>query len=170
MLLTRNQYLGKLVLAGVPLGCDDEINGNLFRTIPDVYVADSWRAFVEMLDGCEPKLTELLEVGGGKTRLVPKYLAPGIVCRHWAFSFYGFLLLGLAERAARTLQPCDGYAIGPVYYFAKPRAEDRYRDGKHARILYVNDDGVVKQFEEGDGLPEPMIPEELASITLRIAT
>jgi len=175
MILTRADFIMKLVAAGIPaarfaLTAPDEIAANLFGTVPADFIQASWDAWVKMFADNAPALVQQRDIGGGKTRMVPNYIAPGFVCRHAAFSFYAHLLDGLAIRAATTPQANDGYAIAVVYYTATPRAEDGNRDGRHARILFVDDTGAVCEFEEGDGDPEPMTPAELGSISFILAT
>ena len=169
MILSREGLLAILDANNVPTNrarftAQDEIDGVTFGTIDPQWVQDSFEAWVETDRGT--KLVATRDIGGGKDILVPNYIAPGYVCRHAAFRFFAHLIAGLALRAAETTQAFDAYAIGVVYYTATPRPEDKGRNGRHARIMFVADDGTLRQFEEGDGSPEPMTPEELASITL----
>lgn len=143
----------------------------MFGSVADDYVHRVWDAFVATLRA-DPhaRLTLQRDVGGGKTRTVPNWVSPGAVCRHWAFAFYGFFLLCVMKLAVVRPQSNDGYALAVVYYTAEARAETLWRTGRHARIFYVNDDGDLKQFEEGDGDPEPMTRGELGSITFMLYT
>lgn len=173
MILSRSGLLAVLDANGVPTtrargAAADEINGATFGTIDPAWVSASWDAWIAADMGT--RLVVPRDIGGGKTRLVPNYVDPGYVCRHATIRFYAHLLAGLALRATVTPQPFDAYALGPVYYTAEPRADDLNRDGRHARILFVGDDGLLHQFEEGDGDPEPMTPAELASISLWFVT
>ena len=171
MILSRTELIGKLTAAGIPTGtvalfAPDEIEGALFGSLSCEYVQRIWDSFIATLQA-DPhaNLTVRRDLGYGVTRIVPNWHAPGAVCRHWAFAFYGFALLCLAKKAIAEAQTNDGYSLAVVYYTATPRPEDLGRDGRHARIFHVDDEGKLCQFEEGDGDCEPMTPEELASIT-----
>ena len=112
-----------------------------------------------------------LELPSGVTRDVPRWIK-GFVCRHAAFAFYGYALdcFGKVAAAAKGNLDHDAYAFGVMYYTARPRADDRYRDGPHARMIYVNHAGEVCGYEEGDGDPEPLTPDELASAFMVLMT
>ena len=174
MLLTRPQLIAKLAAANiatanVTLFAPDQVQGNLFGTVSADFIQRAWDGFIDLLQA-DPNATLTMPrlVGGGKTIIVPNYVAPGGVCRHWAFAFFGFLMLCFIKQQAARIQQNDAYAVAVVYYTATPRPADLGRNGRHARIFYVNDDGNLAQFEEGDGDPEPMTPGELASITFEL--
>ena len=173
MTLSREGLLALLEANGIPTSrarfmAQDEVSGLAFGTINSAWVQACWDAWIQTDQ--DTHLVTSRDLGYGKSRLVPSYINPGYVCRHAALRFYAHLLAGLALRAHDKPQDFDGYALGVVYYTATPRPQDLGRNGRHARILFVDDDGVLQQFEEGDGDAEPMTKEELASITLWLVT
>lgn len=174
MNLTRIQLIDRLKAANIPtevldLYTPNEIEGMVFGSVSSGYVQRVWDSFIATLQA-DPnaRLTAQRQLGGGKTRTVPNWVAPGAVCRHWAFAFYGFFLLCVMKLAVVRPQSNDGYALAVVYYTSQPRAENNWRQGRHARMFHVDDDGTLRQFEEGDGDPHSMTDAELRSITFMV--
>lgn len=177
MILSRSELIAKMTARGVPtaamnLFSPDEVAGAAFGTVSADFIRRAWVGFVDLLrSDPNARLTMPRALGNsGLSIEVPRYVDPGFVCRHVTFAFYGYLLLCCAKKAAAETLDHDGWAFAPIYYTATPRAENRNRSGRHCRIFFANPAGEIEEFEDGDGDPEPMIPEEFASVSFTLFT
>jgi hypothetical protein len=166
-----------LVRGGVPAvvaNLTGRLNGGSFQTVSRDWVRAVWDAGLEALRLNAPALVAVRQVGGGKTALVPNYIADGFNCRGQAVFVYAHGMVGFANSgaaAAKLGRPlgADGLAWGFLEYTAVPRADNLNRAGRHEQLWFVDHDGTFQTFEQGDGEENEMLPEELASVTFLYA-
>ena len=170
MLLTRIDLLNALNAGGASTWCA-HLNGTRFATVSHDWVRDVWSAGVAALRANAPARVEQRAIGGGATRLFPRYILNGFCCRGVSLFIYAHGMTGFALQAAQAPTPLDhdALAFGWLEYTAEPRAANYGRDGRHEQLWFVDHAGNFQTFEGGDGDQEPFTPSELKSITFIFA-
>jgi hypothetical protein len=116
-----------------------------------------------------PALVEVLDLGNGRSRRVPVYVAEGFCCRGhglcvYAHGMLGFAMQGVAAKLHGVPLAHDALAFGFLEFLAWPRADNRQRSGPHQQVWFIDHDGRFQTFEPGDGEENEFTAEELASI------
>lgn len=178
-LLPRAQVLEIAAAAGIPIGrqelfAPDEIGANVFATVSRDWVAEVAQATLEELRRNAPELVDVRQLGGGKTRLVPRYVLNGFCCRGHSLKAYSNGMLGFAVQGARAAAagaplPYDGLAWGFYHFTASPRPENYQRDGRHEKLWGIDHDLVFFNYEFGDVAFESDTPAERQTYTLLYA-
>lgn len=161
--------LGQIILtAGVPAwvwgNCLQSVQGVKFGTVARPWVERGWTEAVENLPA---ELVEVRQLGGGRSRRVPRYFLNGFNCRGHGLYVYSQLLMGFALQAARspTALDHDALALGVLHYTAEPRADNLLRAGRHLQLWFIDHAGQFQTFEPGDGEENEATLPELQSIT-----
>jgi hypothetical protein len=171
MILSRDQLCAAVLAGGVPPvawfgGC---IQGSQFSSVSREWVADVWKAALESLHVNAPQLIEVRQIGGGVSRVVPRYVLNGFCCRGHGLLAYAHGMTGFALMGAGAGLPFDALAFGFLHYTATPRAENLNRNGRHENLWFIDHQGTFQSFEPGDGEENEMTPEEVQSITFLYA-
>lgn len=175
MLLTRQQLIERLITGGVPTdawaGAFNSIQGITFSTVSRAWVESVFSAGVDALRLNAPSLVTMRDIGGGKSRAVPRYFLNGFCCRGHSLFLYAHGMTGFALQASATPGGLDhdALAFGFLHYTAQPNAENLGRNGRHEILWFVDNEGVFQTFEGGDGEENELTPAELASITFLFA-
>lgn len=134
-----------------------------YQTVPADYLADVWSAWIDSLQLNAPQLLTKRDIGGGKTRTVPRWIEQAGDCDDHALLCYAHALTGnwigaiaTGNRIART--------CGVIFIYSEPRAENRNREGAHALLWFIDDAGKFGTFEPGDGDFGTLTPTEAASV------
>jgi hypothetical protein len=130
-------------------------------------VASVFQAWLESLRANAPALVDVRQLGGGKTRLVPRYVVNGFNCRGQGLLCYAHGMAGFAIKGATANPPLDhdSLAFGFCHYTATPRADNLGRNGRHENLCFIDHEGVFQSFEQGDGEENEFEPLETGSIT-----
>lgn len=169
MILSRLGLAATLGAAGVARKVIPRLEGVNFATVSREFVSDSFAAAMDGLRANAPEMVDVLDLGQGRSRLVPRYVANGFCCRGHAVLVYSHVLTGFAIKGARaalagTPLVEDGLAVGVVHYLALPRPDNRGRSGPHANLWFVDHEGHFQTFEPGDGEEHEFNETELASV------
>lgn len=138
-----------------------------YETVADDYPAEVWQAWIDSLRANAPELLTTLDLGGGKTRTVPKWVAEAGDCDDHAILCFAHAITGNWIGAARGGAKV-GRTFGVAFYEAVPRPENRNRSGRHAVNWFINDQGVFRIFEPADGNYQEWLTAEYMSATFGI--
>lgn len=131
-------------------------------TVSDDYIPEVWAAWVDSLRKNAPSLLTTLDIGGGKSRTVPRWIEEAGDCDNAACLCFAHAQMGNWLLSARG-GPKVSRAYGFAFYTAEPRAANRNRAGGHAVMWWVNHEGLFRTFEPGDGEVQPWLPSEYMS-------
>lgn len=120
------------------------------------FVDQAFEDWVHSLPEC---LRTTRDIGGGKTRIVPKWIAEVFDCDNHARSFGNFLNEAMAVDAV-TRGVARGNAASGKFNFLV--AADATKG--HARTWYINHDGRALSFDAGMGEHVNETPAEQATI------
>jgi hypothetical protein len=133
-----------------------------YETVPVGYGQKVWDAIIDEFRANAPELLTTLQLGGGKTRVVPKWIEEAGDCDDGAFVMVAKAIIGNWINAARGGAKA-GRTFGLMFFTAEPRAENRNRAGGHALVWEIDDSGTFRVYENGDGEYIVLTPTELAS-------
>lgn len=139
-----------------------------FETVHGDYMPEVWQAWIDSLRKNAPECLTQMELGGGKTRTVPKWVAEGGDCDN-----HGLLCLAHAMMG-NWINACRGGAlvartVGIAFYVATPRPENRHRAGGHCQCWQIDHDGKFQVWEPADGEWIPWTQEEAFSARFGLA-
>jgi hypothetical protein len=171
VIIPRADLARTLAAAGIPAFATLHLNGDRFATVSREWVTETWTAGIQALQANLPALVDVRALGGGKTQIVPRYVLNGFNCRGHHLFIFAHGLMGFAELAAesRVALDHDALAWGFLEYTAVPRDVNRYRNGRHAQIWFIDPAGVFQTFESGDGEEHEFTAQELSSVTFLYA-
>lgn len=157
MSLTTQQLALALYAANVPAHFwrwkDDTYDG-----LSAPWVRSAWAAWVASM---QPELTEMVQIGGGKTERRPLWRPQFYDCDNHAISFTAYVIDCCAVDCLRTGRIRGGTAFGSIDYTAN---SDR-RKGRHAALWFADNDKAIHFFEPADGVLVDLSLAERASIT-----
>lgn len=167
MIFTQQSLREFLLALGIPAWgwqlADDE-----FETVSDEFVAEVWAAWIASLKANAPELLEVREIGGGKTRLLPKWRKNGGDCENISLICFGHEQTGNWIDAVRT-GATKGRTYGITFFESQPRAENGHVAGGHCVIWYINHAGQFRVFEPQLGSAFAWLPAEFASAGFGLA-
>lgn len=165
---TSTELRAKLVEVGIQFAYNWQLPDTTYETVDDRYPQDVFDAIVEEFRLNAPELLTVLQLGGGKTRLVPKWIEEAGDCDDGAFVMMSKALIG-NWRNAIAGGPRVARCMGVFFYTATPRAENRFRAGGHAKIWYINHNQQFRVYEDFDGEAGLLTGPELMSAGWGIA-
>ncbi len=145
--MTQSDLRSLLIAAGLPASLW-QLPDSTYATMTPSRLIQIWSAWVE----ARPiELTSARELGGGKTRRVPRWIAEAGDCDNLALGLMSWADVGNAMAVAGGASR-DGLACGVLFYNAGPaRAENFHVAGGHAINWLVGHDLTVQFFEPGVG-------------------
>ncbi len=149
MKFTQPQLRELLAAQAVPVW-QWQLPDALYETVSADYMLANWSAWIDALRLNGPALLTQIDLGGGKTRTVPRWLEEAGDCDDAAMCCLAHGITGNWLHALRGGSRV-GRCRGLVYLNAEPRAENRGRSGQHAMIWFVDHEGQYRAFEPGDG-------------------
>lgn len=161
MLFSNTELTQKLATYGIPSYLWQFPDAE-FSTAHDDYVPEVWQAWIDSLRQNAPECLTTLDIGGGKTRRVPRWRKDAGDCENHGILCFAHALMGNWISVCRG-GPEVGRTVGIAFYNAIPRAENRNRAGGHCVVWAINHAGEFKIFEPGDGEWQQWTPDEYQS-------
>lgn len=166
MSLTQAELLSLLSAAELP-AWGWQLADESYETCTPEFVERSWSAW---MDARPASLCQMRDLGGGKNRRVPRWIAQAGDCDNLALSTLAWADTGNALAAAERNQMRGGLAYGILFYTAGPaRAENYNVAGRHAINWFVSPTKQVLFFEPGVGSLIELTPVERASAWFGLA-
>lgn len=157
MSLTPQQLVTALYGINVPAHIFDW-KDDFYDGLSATWVRNAWVAWVASLP---PELTEMVQIGGGKTERRPLWRPQFYDCDNHCRSFNSYVVDCCAVDCIVTGRIRGGTALGPFEY----TANSARRKGRHAAIWFADHEGVIHFFEPADGEEITLTEGERASIT-----
>lgn len=167
MRFKQAELRARLLALGIP-AWGWQLADTVYETVPDDYPQKVWEAQVDEFRANAPELLTALPLGGGKSRLVPKWIEEAGDCDDGAFVIVAKAIVGNWLNAARG-GPKVARCFGLLFFTATPTAENRNRSGGHAVVWIINHAGEFKVFEDFDGEYEQPSPADLTTASFGIA-
>lgn len=145
-----------------------QLADEVYETVSDHYVPEVWQAWIDSLKRNAPQTLMQLDIGGGKTRTVPRWKKEAGDCENASLMCFAHAMTG-NWIGALAGGPEAGRAYGIVFFVAAPRAGNRHRAGGHCVMWWVNHNKELKFFEPGDGEEQPWVPEEFPTAYFGLA-
>jgi len=139
-----------------------------FETVDRSLPLEVWHAWIQSLRDNAPECLATIEIGGGKSRTVPRWIEEAADCENHSLMCFAHFLTGSWIFAARG-GPRRGRCFGLVFYTAQPRAENRHRAGGHAALWCIDHAGEFRFFEPGDGEETALLEVERSSAFFGLA-
>ncbi len=167
MKFTQQELVAFLAALGIPTH-GWELPDALYETVQDDYLPSVWGAWIDSLRANAPDCLMTLDLGGGKTRVVPRWVEEGGDCDDAGVLCTGHAIMG------NWINVCRGGAkvartVGFAFYSATARAENRRREGGHCQMWQINHAGEFKVWEPGDGEWVPWLPGEFRTARFGMA-
>lgn len=140
--MTRVEVISALAAGTYFRGAWD-LDDVAFDAFSDRFIDQAFGDWVQSLPEC---LRTTRDVGGGKTRLVPKWIPEVFDCDNHVKSFATYLNEAMAADAA-TRRVSRGNAASGIFKFWLEVNADK----AHARLWYITHDGVARSFDPGTG-------------------
>lgn len=167
MTFTVQELRAKLTSFGIP-AWQWQLADEVYETVSNSYIPEVWEAWIDSLKRNAPKLLAPLNLGGGKTRMVPKWIKEAGDCENAAIICFAHAMtgnwLGAAQGGLKA-----GRTHGVTFFTAVPSAVNRNRAGGHAVQWWIDHAGEFHAWETGDGEEQPWVPAEYLSATFGIA-
>lgn len=165
--LTRQEVIALAARPGISGGVW-QLADLQFATVSDDYAGAVWAAWVDSLRLNAPELLTTLDLGGGRSRLVPRWVAEAGDCDDHSLLCVAHAITGNWISAVRG-GPKVARTYGLLFFTAQSRAENRFRAGAHSIVWYINHEGLFRTFEPGDGERIDLLPAEYASVSFGFA-
>lgn len=167
MTFTRAELVLRLAGLGIP-AYGWQLPDGIYETVNDDYVPEVWQAWIDSLRANAPECLTQLQMGGGKTRTVPRWVAEGGDCDDHGYLCFAHALMGNWRNACRGGAKV-ARTVGIAFYTAMPRAENRNRAGGHCQVWAINHANEFKVWEPGDGDWIPWISLEYQTARFGLA-
>ena len=166
MTFTADELRQNLALRGIPAH-GWQLADARYETVADDHLEEVWQAWIDSLRANASELLTTYDLGGGKTRTVPRWKEEAGDCDDHALICFAHALVGNWLGAVRG-GAAVGRTFGVAFYHAVARAENRNRAGGHAVLWFINHQGVFRVFEPADGNTQEWLPAEYMSATFGI--
>lgn len=140
--MTRVEIIQALATGAYFRGAWD-LDDVAFDAFSDRFIEQAFEDWVHSLPEC---LRTTRDIGGGKTRLVPKWIPEVFDCDNHVRSFATYLDEAMAADAV-TRGITRGNAASGIFKFWVECDPNK----AHARLWYVNHEGVARSFDVGMG-------------------
>jgi hypothetical protein len=152
--MTRNDVILALMRANLFKG-DWTLDDDSYDTMSADFIVEAWSAWVATLPD---ELTEVVEMGGGKSMRCPQWIAEVYDCDNIARDFAIFLDRCMAVDAIRT-QRERGNAAGGCFAFS--------RDGtaRHMANWFVDHDSIARVFDAARCVIRSLTVAEIPTVT-----
>lgn len=168
MTFNRFELFGRLDAMAIPASTGWQLPDDTFETVESDYLPRVWSAWVESLRLNAPECLHTIEIGGGKTRLVPKYQVQAGDCENLSLLCLAHAMTGNWIGACRG-GPRVGRTLGIAFYTATPRPENRNVSGPHCQLWQIDHGGNFQTFEPQLGEFVPWLKEEYPTAIFGIA-
>lgn len=146
--MTQQFLRSLLIQAGLPASLW-QLPDEHYETVSEEFVLENWRAW---LDARPSELITRIDVGGGKTRPVPRWIESAGDCDNLALGTMAHANTGNALASVKRKQTRGGLSYGVQFYMAGPARLDNFGvAGGHAINWFVNPMHLVRHFEPGRG-------------------